>query len=214
MCTGEIFSLTPMLPGERFNTYTHLFGVGLSLLGLVLVLAKTLPDGDTSKIVGGVVFTLSSAALYASSTVFHSTHGSVRAWWQRADHCAIYVLIAGSYTPFALAVLKGPWCWVALSTVWGVSIFGAVHEARSRLANPSVALYLGLGWLVVAAVAPLLARIETGGLWWLLVGAGSYTVGTVFYINRSGYSHAHGIWHLFVLGGTTSHFVAIAAFVL
>jgi len=203
-----------MLHGERFNTYTHLLGFALSMLGLVLVVAKTIPGGDPGKIAGGLVFALSSVVLYAASTLFHCMRGRAKRWWQRADHCAIYLLIAGSYTPFALALAEGIWCWAPLVAVWSVSILGAVREIKSHPSAPPLGLYIGLGWLMVAAATPWVARMQAGGLFWLLIGAASYTAGTVFYINRSGYRHAHGVWHLFVLAGTTSHFVAVAGYVL
>lgn len=203
-----------MPPGERFNTYTHLFGFALSIVGMTLVLAKTLSGGDGSKMVAGLIFTLSSAVLYGASTLCHSMTGQSKARWQKVDHCAIHLLIAGSYTPFALVMADGLWCWVTLAAVWIVSILATVREIRSRALAPSVRLYIGMGWLVVAAAGPSVARMEAGGVLWLLTGAASYSVGTIFYVNRFGFRHAHGVWHLFVLGGTTSHFVAIAGFVL
>lgn len=203
-----------MYPGERFNTLTHLVGLVLAIAGVPLMLAKTLPGGDASKIIGASVFALSCVALYAASTLFHATRGRTKGRWQRVDHCAIYLLIAGSYTPFALVTLQGTWGWTLLTAVWVVAGFGVWRELRSACAAPPLALYIGMGWLGVAAAAPLVARIEAGGLIWLLVGAVLYTAGTVFYVNRSGYRHAHGVWHLFVLGGTASHYAAIAGYVV
>ncbi len=203
-----------MLPGERFNTCTHLIGLALAILGVPLMLAKTLPGGDAAKIGGALVFALSCVALYAASTLFHSASGQAKLRWQRADHCAIYLLIAGSYTPFALVTLQGPWGWALLVAVWTLAVFGICRELRSQAAKPPLALYIGMGWVGVAAAAPLVQRIDAGGLSWLLAGAALYTTGTVFYVNRAGYRHAHGMWHLFVLGGTASHYTAIAGFVV
>ncbi|MFZ3118310.1 MAG: hemolysin III family protein [Variovorax sp.] len=203
-----------MYPGERFNTCTHLLGLVLAVLGLPVLLAKTLPGGNAAKIAGALVFALSCVALYAASTLFHSARGEAKLRWQRVDHCAIYLLIAGSYTPFALVTLQGTWGWMLLVSVWGIAAFGIWRELRSAAAGPSLALYIGMGWIGVAATVPLMARLEVGGLVWLLVGAILYTAGTVFYVNRAGYRHAHGLWHLFVLGGTASHYAAIVGFVV
>lgn len=203
-----------MLPGERLNTCTHLLGLVLSVVGVPLMLAKTLPGGNAAKIAGALIFALSCVALYAASTLFHGTLGRAKLWWQRADHFAIYLLIAGSYTPFALVTLQGNWGWSLLAAVWGIALLGMGRELRSTTGRPPLALYIGMGWLGVAAAVPLVTRIETGGLIWLLIGAALYTTGTIFYVNRAGYRHAHGVWHLFVLGGTVSHYVAIAGFVV
>jgi hemolysin III len=147
--------------------------------------------------------------------MFHSARGHAKLRWQRVDHCAIYVLIAGSYTPFALVTWQGSRGWMLLVTVWSIAAFGMWRVLRSRTAaRPSLALYVGIGWLGVFAIAPLVAHIEFGGLVWLWVGAMLYTAGTIFYVNRAGYRHAHGLWHLFVLGGTASHYAAIAGFVV
>ena len=203
-----------MYPGERFNTCTHLLGLVLAIAGLPLLLAKTWPGGNAAKIAGALIFALSCIGLYAASTLFHSARGAAKLRWQRVDHCAIYLLIAGSYTPFALVTLQGAWGWMLLVAVWGIAAFGVWRELRSKAVRPSLALYIGMGWLGVAAAAPLVARLEVGGLVWLLVGAILYTAGTFFYVNRAGYRHAHGLWHLFVLGGTASHYASIAVFVV
>jgi len=206
-----------MYPGERLNGYSHLLGLLLALAATALLLAKTLPTGDAARIAGAAVFSLSAVALYAASTLFHSTRGQRKRFWERADHCAIYLLIAGTYTPFALVTLEGPWGWLLLGLAWGAALFGIARELRQpqgAASKPPLALYLGMGWLGVLAAAPLAARLDGGGLAWLLAGGVLYSVGTVFYRNSRGFRHAHGTWHLFVLGGTTSHFVAVGWFVL
>ena len=206
-----------MYPGERLNGYSHLFGLLLALPAAALLLAKTLPTGDPARIAGGLVFSLSTVALYAASTLFHSTRGRSKRLWERADHCAIFLLIAGTYTPFALVTLQGPWGWLLLAGVWSAALFGIGRElmqAKGAATKPALALYIGMGWLGVLAAVPLAARLESGGLAWLLAGSVLYTVGTVFYRNRRGFRHAHGTWHLFVLAGTASHFVSVGCFVL
>ncbi|MGJ7532036.1 MULTISPECIES: PAQR family membrane homeostasis protein TrhA [Variovorax] len=207
-----------MYPGERLNGYSHLLGLLLALPATALLLAKTLPTGDPARIAGALVFSLSAVALYAASTLFHSTRGRLKRMWERADHCAIYLLIAGTYTPFALVTLQGPWGWLLLATIWGAALFGIWRELMpakgSGQKKPSLALYIGMGWLGVLAAVPLAARLDGAGLAWLLIGGVLYTAGTVFYRNRQGFRHAHGAWHLFVLAGTASHYVAVGWFVL
>jgi len=206
-----------MYPGERLNGYTHLLGLVLALLATALLLAKTVPTGDPARIAGALVFSLSAVALYAASTLFHSTRGRRKRFWERADHCAIYLLIGGTYTPFALVTLHGLWGWLLLAAVWSAALFGIGREllqASGTASKPPLTLYIGMGWLGVLAAVPLAARLESGGLAWLLAGSVLYTVGTVFYRNRRGFRHAHGTWHMFVLAGTASHFVSVGWFVL
>ncbi|RSZ41480.1 hemolysin III family protein [Variovorax beijingensis] len=206
-----------MYPGERLNGYSHLLGLVLALAATALLLAKTLPTGDAARIAGALVFSLSAVLLYAASTLFHSTRGRRKRFWERVDHCAIYLLIAGTYTPFALVTLHGLWGWLLMAAVWGSAFFGIGREllqASSEASKPPLALYIAMGWLGVLAAVPLAARLDSGGLAWLLAGGVLYTVGTVFYRNRRGFRHAHGTWHLFVLAGTASHFVAVGWFVL
>lgn len=204
-----------MYAGERFNGYSHLLGLLLAVLGTVLLLDKTLGGGDLARAAAAVVFSLSMLAVYAASTLFHSTRGVTKLFWQRADHCAIYLLIAGTYTPLALVTLKGPVGWILLAAVWLAAIAGIAREMTARqAARPSVAVYVGMGWLGLLAAAPLAARIDAAGLAWLLAGAALYTGGTVFYRNPRGIRHAHGTWHLFVLAGTVSHYIAISGFIL
>ncbi len=200
--------------GERFNTWTHLLGLVLAVVALPLMMAKTWPSGDAARIAGALVFALSCVLLYGASTVFHWARGQAKLRWQRVDHCAIFLLIAGSYTPFALVTLRGAWGWVLLAAVWAMAALGIWRELRPTPAEPSVALYLGMGWAGVLAAAPLFAHLDSGGLVWLVLGGVLYSVGTVFYVNRAGHRHAHGLWHLFVLGGTASHYAAIAGFVV
>ena len=206
-----------MYPGERLNGYTHLLGLVLALVAMALLLAKTVPTGDPARIAGALVFSLSAVALYAASTLFHSTRGPRKRLWEKADHCAIFLLIGGTYTPYVLVTLNGLWGWLLLAAVWSAALFGIGREllqAKGAAVKPALALYIGMGWLGVLAAVPLAARLESGGLAWLLAGSVLYTAGTVFYRNRRGFRHAHGTWHLFVLAGTASHFVSVGCFVL
>jgi hemolysin III len=204
-----------MYIGERFNGYSHLFGLLLATAGSVALLAKTVPTADAAKTASALVFGMSMIALYGASTLFHSTRGRLKLFWQRMDHCAIYLLIAGSYTPFALVTLQGRWGWALLASIWSVALLGIGRELRpGEPPKPSLLLYLGMGWLGVLAAAPLVQRLDAAGLAWLLAGAGLYSAGTVFYRNPRGWRHAHGMWHLFVLGGTLSHYITVTRFVL
>ena len=135
------------------------------------------PTGDPAKIAGSLVFSLSAVALYAASTLFHSTRGRFKRLWECADHCAIYLLIAGTYTPFALVMLEGAWAWVPLLAMWGAAAVGIRRElmaARGAPVKPSLPLYIGMGWLAIAAAVPLAMQLEGGGLAWLLIGAVLY----------------------------------------
>jgi hemolysin III len=204
-----------MYAGERFNACSHLLGLVLAVIGTVLLLGKTLGADDVARTGAAVVFSLSTLAVYTASTLFHSTRGRTKLFWERADHCAIYLLIAGTYTPLALVTLAGAAGWSLLVAVWAAAIWGIAREVRSgEGARPSLAIYVGMGWLGLLATAPAAARIQAGGLAWLLAGAVLYTAGTIFYRNSAGMRHAHGTWHLFVLGGTASHYVAVAGFIL
>jgi hemolysin III len=196
--------------GERFNSYSHLAALVLVLLGAVPLLAQS--AGHVERTVGAAVFTLCAALLYAASTLYHGTRGRAKRLWQRLDHCAIYLLVAGSYTPFAVFGARHAWDWALLGLIWLLAAAGIATEWRGRAgAQPPLALYLGFGWLCVAGVALLASSLGTAGLAWLAAGAVAYSAGTVFYINRGGWRHAHGAWHMFVLCGTACHYGAVAS---
>lgn len=204
-----------MVPGERFSGYSHLAGFILALAAALLLLGKTLPAGDLSRTAAAAIFAGCVIVLYAASTLFHSTRGRTKAFWERVDHASIYLLIAGTYTPFALGPGTDAWSWGALAAIWGLAALGVARELQPEgAARPSVALYVAMGWIGVIAAAFSSARIAPAALVLLLCGAALYTGGTVFYRNRRGLRHAHGLWHLFVLGGTASHYLAIGFFVL
>ncbi len=204
-----------MHPGERFNGYSHLAGLLLALPGAAWLVAKTASEGDLRKIFCAVVFAGSVILLYAASTLCHSTRGTSRRFFERADHGAIYLLIAGTFTPFALQGEPGFVRWAVLAAMWTMAAAGLWREVFAPTsAAPSVALYVGMGWLGVLAALPVLFDLSLAAVGLLLGGAAFYMVGTVFYRNPSGYRHSHGVWHLFVLGGTTSHYLAIGGYVL
>lgn len=202
-------------PGERLNGYTHLFGLGLALCGMALLVLKVPLNSRPASAAGAHVFALSAVALYAASTLFHTASGRAKRVWERADHCAIYLLIAGTCTPFVLAALSGALATALLVAIWALALFGIGRELRPRAgAKPSLGLYAGMGWLCVLVAAPLAARLDGAALAGLIAGAVVYSAGTVFYRNRRGWAHAHGVWHLFVLGGTVTHYATVVRLVL
>jgi hemolysin III len=201
--------------GERLNSITHLLGLALALVGTVVLVARAVQGGEVIKIASFSVFGLTMILLYAASTLFHSAQGPAKAHWAKADHCAIYLLIAGTYTPFALVTLHSPLGWGLFGLVWSLAAFGIGRELWwGRQAPPSVALYVLMGWCGVTVGFRLLAGLHGNGWIWLLSGCLLYSVGIVFYSLDNRMRHAHGIWHLFVLGGTASHYVTMLKFVI
>lgn len=204
-----------MYPGERFNSFTHLAGAMLAVAGSAALVAQAIPTRNTWKIVGVSVFGVTMVMLYAASTLYHSLRGPAKQFWAKMDHCAIYLLIAGTYTPFALIGLQGRWRWALLSAIWALALVGIAKELwLGREKVPSVPLYLLMGWLGITAVVPLAHSLSTEGLMWLLAGGLFYTVGVIFYAMDGRWRHSHGVWHLFVLGGTASHYVTVMRFLV
>lgn len=204
-----------MYPGERFNSYTHLAGAVFALAGATVLIVMASVKADPWRIVGFSVYGATLVLLYLSSTLYHSTRGRAKSIFRTLDHCSIYLLIAGTYTPFALVTLNGAWGWSLFGAVWGLALVGIVQEAwlahGSRIL--SVVLYVGMGWFAIFALVPLFDRLGAAGMAWLVAGGLLYTGGIVFYAYDKRFRHFHGIWHLFVLGGSVAHFIAIAAFV-
>jgi hemolysin III len=201
---------------EIANSITHGVGIILAVAGLGVLTAFASVYGNVWHIVSVSIFGSMLILLYTASTLYHSARSPrAKAILQIFDHCAIFLLIAGTYTPFTLVTLHGPWGWSLLSAVWGVALFGIVFElsALRRYRAVSMGLYIAMGWAVVAAVNPLMAGIAPGGLVLLLAGGLAYTIGIVFYVLGQIRYH-HAIWHLFVLAGSALHFFAILLFVL
>ncbi len=205
-----------MYHGERFNSITHLVGAALALAALVVLVVFASLQGDPWKIVSFSIYGTTLFLLYTFSTLYHSLHGRAKIIFQKLDHAAIYLLIAGSYTPFTLVTLRGAWGWSLFGIVWGLAILGIVLDSLHR-DGPRVyqmVIYLLMGWVVLVALYPLLQNLPTGGLILLVFGGLCYTGGMVFYALDEKMNHAHGIWHLFVLAGSVSHFLAIYLYVL
>ncbi len=204
-----------MYHGERFNSITHLLGTALAISGSAVLITRAALDGDPWKIVGCSIFGTMLVVLYAVSTLYHSISAArAKAVFRRLDHCAIYLLIAGTYTPFTLVPLRGTLGWALFATIWAMALHGSVRAWRYRGdEDPPIWPYLVMGWLGVFAAVPLIAHLGAEGIAWLAAGGALYTAGIVFFINDTRWRHAHGIWHLFVLGGSTAHFFTVLRFV-
>ncbi|MFO1386944.1 MAG: hemolysin III family protein [Chitinivorax sp.] len=204
-----------MYHGERLNSFTHLLGVGLSVTGLVLLLNAANVQGDIWKLVSFSVYGSMLILLYLSSTLYHSVRGQAKLWLQKLDHAAIYLLIAGTYTPFTLVTLHGPWGWWIFGINWGLAVLGIVQEfvLGKRTRSLSMFIYLAMGWMVLVAIKPLLAVLPLAGFWWLGAGGLFYTVGIIFYVLDERMRHAHGIWHLFVLAGSACQYWCVLNYV-
>lgn len=205
-----------MYAGERFNALTHLAGAILAVAGGTLLIVAASRLGDPWKIVSVSLYGAMLLFLYLSSTLYHSLRGRAKRIWCKFDHCAIYLLIAGSYTPFALVSLRGGWGWSLFGVVWGLAIFGIVQELwlASGRRLLSLAIYVVMGWLALIAMVPLINALSPQGFAWLAGGGLVYSLGIIFYINDERWRHAHGIWHLFVLAGSVCHYVAVSRFVV
>jgi hemolysin III len=205
-----------MYYGEKFNAVTHLVGAVLALAGAVLLVVLAAMSGDPWKVVSVAIYGVTLVMLYSFSTLYHSLQGRAKNILREMDHQSIYLLIAGSYTPFCLVTLRGPWGWSLLGIVWGLAVIGSVQELRPKNEARvlSVVIYLLMGWVALAALLPLLQALGPRGFAWLAAGGLFYTVGIVFYALDTRVTHAHGVWHLFVLAGSATHYIAILIYVL
>lgn len=202
---------TSTIGEEVANAVTAGVGAALSIAGLVLLVLRALDTGDPWRVVSFTIFGVTMVLLYVVSTLYHSlTRTRARRLFKVLDHAFIYVLIAGTYTPFMLVYLRGPWGWSMFGTLWALAIAGVVFKIAhaDHFRRASTLLYLAMGWLGVVAAKPLLDAVPASALLWLLAGGAVYSLGTLFYVWR-GQRYHHAIWHLFVLGGTGCHYVAI-----
>ena len=205
-----------MYHGEKFNAWTHLVGALLALAGALWLLALAVASGDAWKIFAMAVYGATLVLLYGISTIYHSVRGRAKAILRKLDHLSIYLLIAGSYTPFCLITLRGPWGWSLFGIVWTLALIGMLQEIkpRSEARIMSLVIYAVMGWIVLVAVKPLLDSLGTTGFVWLAAGGVFYTVGIIFFAFDDRFRHWHGIWHLFVVAGSLMHFIAILLYVL
>lgn len=204
-----------MYYGERLNGSTHLMGAVLAAVGAAVLIVLAAREGDPWKITSFSIYGAVLLSLYTLSTLYHSTRGRIKEVFRRLDHCSIYLLIAGTYTPFTLVTLRGAWGWSLFGVIWGLAALGIAQEAwlakGARIV--SLIIYVLMGWLAVIAVSPLIDALTPAGFAWLVAGGLFYTAGIVFYAFDEKLRHGHGIWHLFVLAGSVSHYFAILLYV-
>jgi hemolysin III len=204
-------------PGEEIaNTITHGVGAALAVAALVVLVTFAGIFGDAWRVVSFSIYGATLILLYLSSTLYHGLQApKAKKVFHIFDRTAIYLLIAGSYTPFFLVSLRGSWGWAFFGVIWGLAVIGIVLTVFfvDRYNSLSVATYIGMGWLAVLAIKPLMAAISISGLAWLVIGGLFYTSGVIFYAwKRLPFNHM--VWHIFVLGGSISHFFCILFYVL
>ncbi len=208
-------SLGPSTGEEIANSVTHGLGAVLGIAGFVFLLVAAIQRGSARHITAVVIFGTTLILLYVASTLYHAlTPPRAKRVFQILDHSAIYLLIAGTYTPFTLITLRGVWGWSLLAVIWSLAIFGIVFKSVwiHRFPVLSTAVYVMMGWCAIVAIRPLLNALPWSGFMWLLAGGISYTGGVFFYASHRRYAHA--VWHLFVLGGSLCHFWAIYRYVV
>ena len=204
-----------MYHGERLNAHTHLAGTVLALTGAGVLVGMAAMKADPVRLVSFSVYGATLCMLFLVSTLYHSTQGEAKNLFRKLDHCAIYLVIAGTYTPFALVALKGAWSWTLLGAVWALAAVGIVQEcwlAKGKRFT-SLAIYLLMGWLAIVALVPLAEALSWSGVAWMVGGGLVYTFGIIFYLYDEQFTHWHGIWHVFVLVGSAAHYTAIVLFV-
>jgi hemolysin III len=196
---------------EFTHALSHGLGAVAALIGGGFLIQSAWSSGRLSQLIGAIVFSVSAVALYAISSALHALpEGRTRDRVERLDHIAIYLLIAGTYTPFTLGILHGPWGWTLLILIWSMAILGIASKLWRGLGNTyfSTGLYVAMGWVIVIAARPLCERMPTAGLVLMLSGGLSYTIGVFFFLARR-IPFSHLIWHLLVMGGTAFHYLAI-----
>lgn len=197
---------------EIANSISHGIGVVAALVAAPFLIIHAAQHEDTGFIVGVSVFAATMVLLYLASTLYHALpQGKAKRVFKTIEYSAIFLLIAGTYTPFTLGVLRGPWGWTLLGIVWSFATIGVALKALDRMHNPiiSTSLYLLMGWLILIAIYPLYTRIPTSGLLWLVAGGVAYTIGVFFFATDSRLRYGHFVWHLFVMVGTTCHYFAV-----
>lgn len=200
---------------EIANSLSHGLGLIASLVAAPFLVLHAVQQGDAGFITGASIFAATMILLYLASTLYHSLPvGHAKRVFRIIEHSAIFLLIAGTYTPFTLGVLNGTWGWTLLGLVWGIAVAGVTLKALNRLTHPvlTTGLYLLMGWLIVFAAQPLSERVPVTGLLWLVAGGLAYTLGVVFFALDSRLRYGHFIWHLFVMAGTACHYFAVLGY--
>lgn len=204
-----------MYEGERFNSISHLIGAIFALAGMIVLIVLAAQQADIWKIVSFSIYGATLFLLYTTSTLYHSWRGPAKVFFRKLDHLAIYLLIAGSYTPFTLVTLRGPWGWSLFGAVWilalGGIILDSMHTSGKRTLQ--ITIYVLMGWMIIIAIYPLTKNLPDEGIFWLALGGIFYTAGIIFYVFDKKLRHGHGIWHMFVLAGSISQYISILLYV-
>lgn len=212
LAAASAYTARPQTLGEEIaNAVSHGLGALLAIASLPILVHVAARHGGVVDVVAASVFAGTAILLYLVSALYHAVPDSAaKRWLGRLDHAAIYLFIAGSYTPFALGVLRGGWGWTIFGIVWAAAAVGVTIKLLDRLRHPlwSTALYLAMGWVVLVAAGPLIERMPASGLGWLLAGGLSYSAGALVFLFDDRVRYAHFVWHLFVLGGSVCHFFA------
>ena len=201
---------------EIASALTHGLGAVAALAGGAVLITLTALHGDAWQLGASIVFGVTLLLLYTASTLYHAIqHPVAKGRLKVFDHCAIYLLIAGTYTPFTLIGLRGPWGWGLFIAIWSLALCGVIFKLfyTGRFKRLSTFIYIAMGWLIIVAIKPMLNSLDAWTLSWLLAGGVFYTLGTYFY-HRESIPYSHAIWHLFVIAGSVCHFVAVTAQVL
>jgi hemolysin III len=202
---------------EIANSIVHGLGLALSVAALVALVVKASHLDRAMPVVASAVFGATMVALYLASTIYHALPpGPSKSLFRVIDHSAIYLLIAGTYTPFALGPLRGPWGWSLLGVVWALAALGIITKVKLGFVYPrlSTGLYVAMGWMGIVVLKPLLNAMPAGGLWWLLAGGICYTGGVLFFVKDAQLKFGHALWHVCVVAGTLCHFVAVSRYAI
>ena len=213
MSTSLAVPLREQSRGEEIaNSISHGIGLIAALVAIPFLVVDAIRRGDAAYIVGVSIFAATMVLLYLASTLYHALPGGkAKQMFRIIEHSAIFLLIAGTYTPFTLGVLRGAWGWTLLGLVWGLALTGVALKAFEKISHPviSTGLYLFMGWLIVIAADPMYERVPLSGLLWLVAGGVAYSAGVAFFVADSRLRYGHFIWHLFVMAGTACHYFAV-----
>lgn len=204
-----------MYKGERFNSYSHLIGTVFAIMGFILLMESTIGQHDVWKVVSFSIYGSTLILVYGISTIYHSHRGPYKTLLRKLDYLSIYIFIAGSYMPFSLVTLRDHGGWWIFSVIWSLAVIGILLEYVPQRGKryTSIPIYLGMGWLILWMVRPLIENLGAEGTCYLALGGFLYSAGILFYIFDTKFQHFHGIWHLFVLAGSICHYLVVLIFV-
>lgn len=204
-----------MEQGERLNSITHIVGGALAIIGTIVLIVVSAIQGDPAKIISFTIYGTTLICVYVMSALYHGLHGPSKSLFRKLDHLAIYLLIAGTYTPFTIVALRNRTGWIMFTCVWALALAGVAYEFLVRRARRTIPAIIALlmGWMAIFAIGPLARALTTAGLAWVLVGGIFYSVGTIFFALSNRMRHSHGVWHIFVILGSVAHYYAIFVYV-